>query len=1049
MHEIYRSDVTKAFQRESHFNMSCGEFMKNVWLLVPFLVLSVSAKEINFSRDIRPILSDNCFHCHGPDGGEHGELWKGGLRLDSEEGAKADLSTVKLQVKNAKRQVEGKELSTKKSKAKFAIVSGSPEKSSLISRIYTDDEDDVMPPKDSNHSLSDAEKKLLKDWISQGAKWGKHWSYEAPVKAKLPAVKNKDWLKNEVDNFVLRQLEMKNISPAPEADKTTWLRRVSLDLTGLPPRPEEVDDFLNDNSAGSYEKVANRLLASQAYAERMALEWMDAARYADTSGYQYDSPRSMWPWRDWVINAFHKNVGYDQFVTEQLAGDLLPNATLQQKIATGFNRNHGFTIEGGTIDEEYRVQYVNDRVNTFGTVFLGLTMDCTRCHNHKYDPLTAKDYYSISAFFDKINERGRVGGRPQASAPLVNLPLYNEQNVKNLEQNLSAILKAPLSPENTAKYEKWYDEFYAQKSSLNIVSAESSGGATVEKQLDYSFKFSGKISDEDTYTFIADTSSGQFNSLALEVLPDASMVNNGPGRADNGNGVPNFITLQIGSKGDPKSFKQVRLQEAYADHTQKGFSVGDILKNNTNGWAIEGNVKHDKRFAVVGIKKTLKTKEGQQLRIRLNFKSPHAKHSFGRVRLNLFKSKAKESFATLKMKEDFKKGKIKENRLQEYYLKSFDKKVKGLVSKLATEKKNIVQVMVMEEKPAIRKTHLLERGEYDKKGEVVVAQAPGFLPKFKDEYPPNRLGLSQWLTDKSNPLFARVTVNRYWQMLFGMGLVKTTEDFGSQGEKPSHPELLDWLAVDFRESGWDMHALLKKMVLSATYRQSSKIRQTVEDPENRLLARGARFRLAAEIIRDQALYTAGILSDKTGGPSVFPYQPAGLWMELSNRPGYRMVYKQSSGDSLYRKSMYTFWKRALPNPSMSAFDAPERDVCIVKRAQTNTPLQALTLLHDPTYVEAARVLAAKNLQTHKDINSAIVGAFRTVLSRKPLADEIQILKDLYTQKLAILTKRPELISSQLSVGEFNNADELDQKSLAAFSSVCHTLFNLSETITRN
>ncbi|MCM8535695.1 MAG: PSD1 and planctomycete cytochrome C domain-containing protein [Lentisphaeraceae bacterium] len=1021
--------------------------MKNVWLLIPFITLSLSAKEIDFNRDIRPILSDNCFHCHGPDGGEYGELWKGGLRLDVEEGAKADLSLVKLEVKNAKRKAEGKEVSTKKSKAKFAIVSGAPEKSSLISRIYTDDEDDVMPPRDSNHSLSDAEKKLLKDWIARGATWGKHWSFVTPKKSNLPKVKSANWIKNEIDSFVLARLEEKGVKPSAEASKEVWIRRVSLDLTGLPATPSEVDAFLKDNSQDSYETVVDRLLMSPSYAERMTLDWLDSARYADTSGYQYDMERSMWPWRDWVIQAFHKNTPFDQFVTEQLAGDLLPNSSFSQKIATGFNRNHGFTIEGGVIEEEYRVQYVNDRVNTFGTVFLGLTMDCTRCHNHKYDPLTAKDYYSISAFFDKIKEKGKGNGRGAlAIPPMINYPLYDKTELAQLEQDVSAALNKPFTSRQHQAYNQWHQDFYSSKSYTEFTAVKAKSGALVEKKADYSYLFTGKLENEEVYTFSTTVPAGKINSLVIEALVDPSMVKSGPGRAENGNAVLSYVEATIG-QGD--SAKKVRFQNVLADFTQKGFKVSDILKGNTKGWAVGGEQKHENRLAVLGLKKTLDVKADETLTVKLHFKSPYAKHVFGRVRLDLSKEKSTDLFNKLKMKNAFLAKKIPESRLKDYYLKNIDKEVSGLVSKLSKMKKNVVPVMIMEESPTIRQTHLLERGEYDKKGEKVAAATPSFLPPLLDSYPKNRLGLAKWLTDERNPLFARVTVNRFWQLMFGVGLVKTTEDFGAQGEKPSHPELLDWLAVDFRENDWDVHQLLKKIVLSATYRQSSKIRNDFDDPENRLLARGARFRLQGELIRDQALFASGLLSDKTGGPSVYPYQPAGLWLELTNRPGFQIKYQHSKGEDLYRKSMYSYWKRALPNPSLTAFDAPERDVCIVSRAKTNTPLQALTLLHDPTYLEAARVLAVRSLESSSNIDEAIKQTFRKVVGRVPSFEEAKILNDVFEKKLVILKNRPELITSQLSVGEFKIETELPPERIAAFTSVCHILFNLSETITKN
>ena len=952
---------------------------------------------------------------------------------------------------------EGKELSTRQSKPRFALVPGKPEQSSVIERIFTDDEDDIMPPSDSNLHLSDYEKKLIKKWIEQGAEWGKHWSFVPPVKKELPTVKNTAWVRNEIDYFTLKKLEVKNIQPNPEADKLEWLRRVYLDLAGVPPTPEEAAAFEKDKSKEAYEKVVNKLLSSIHYAERMSLEWLDNARYADTSGYQYDTPRSMWPWRDWVVQAFKQNMPYDQFVTKQLAGDLLPQATFMDKIATGFNRNHGFTIEGGVIPEEYRIQYVNDRVNTVGTLFLGLTMDCTRCHNHKYDQLTAKDFYAMSAFFDKIDEAGRGPGRGALGIkPMIDYKFYDEKHLAQLEAELAALKKAPMEKSELAKFEAWKKKAETSASYIHFKEVSASGGVKVEAADDYSYKFIGENPDQVSYSFSTEINSRSVKSIILEALTDSSMFKNGPGRAANGNAVMSGIEVFTSPLDNPAKKEKLKLNAALADHSQKGFPVAGLLKNKSNGWAVDGNTKHEKRLAVFELKNGITKDKKVILTVKIHFKSPHGKHSFGRVRLNVSSDKAKQAFADHLLMQKISNGKAGDDKVKEFYLRNYakngalGKRLAALEAEIAAEKKKKVPVMVMQEKPGIRKTYILDRGEYNLKKEEVQANTPEALSSF-EKYPKNRLGFAQWLTAAENPLFARVTVNRLWQQTFGVGLVKTTEDFGAQGEEASHPALLDWLAVDFRENGWDVQKLLKKMVLSATYRQSSKPRNELEDPENRLLAHGPRFRLQGELIRDQALYIAGHLSDKVGGPSVYPYQPAGLWMELTNRPGFQLTYKHSGGDDLYRKSLYTFWKRALPNPSMTAFDAPERDVCIVKRARTNTPLQALTLLHDPTYVEAARILADKILRTTPgdSVEKKIEKVFRRVLVRKPHSSEVAVLKDVYSRKLSIFKNDPALTKRQLSVGEYKHKAGLNEVELAAFSSVCQTLLNLSETITRN
>ena len=593
---------------------------------------------VDFNTHIQPILSDRCYKCHGPDGGESGKNRKGALRLDVEEGAKADLSELKFKLKNAKRAKAGKPLSTKKSDPKFAIVPGDLSKSTVIERIFTDDEDDIMPPADSNLHLSKYEKALIKKWISQGAKWSKHWSYIVPVKAPLPKVSAKNWPKNEVDYFILNALESKAWAASPETDRSSWLRRVYLGLAGIPPRESEVNAFLKDTSSQAYEKVVDRLLNSTHYAERMALEWLDNSRFADTSGYQYDPLRSMWPWRDWVIKAFAKNMPYDRFVTEQLAGDMLPNSTFDQKVATGFNRNHGYTIEGGVIEEEYRIQYVNDRVTTVGTLFLGMTMDCTRCHDHKYDALTAKDFYSLSAFFDKIQERGK-GGLSLSIPPVVNLKRYDIKRMESLEKQLLNMKKATLTKNEQQEFTSWEQRISSSKIvTQTFKEVNSRGGATVEALKDNSFRFTGKLPEKDLYTFTGEVNPQVVKSLLLEVLPDSSMTNNGPGREARGNGVLSAIEVFVG-KG--KNLKRLVLKDAVADHSQRGYPISNLLKKGSRGWAIEGHKKHDRRLAAFELKSPLNKEQKITLTIKLHFNS--SKHSFGRVRFSTSSISAKET----------------------------------------------------------------------------------------------------------------------------------------------------------------------------------------------------------------------------------------------------------------------------------------------------------------------------------------------------------------------------------------------------------------------
>ncbi len=711
-------------------------------LLIAVLPCFSEEEKVDFGREVQPILAEHCFTCHGPDA----ESREAKLRLDQRDNAIVDR------------------------KGYAAIVPGDSDASELVALILSDDEDEVMPPPKFKKPLSAQQRETLVRWIDQGAEYDGHWSFEPIRKPVLPGGVGG----NEIDHFVRAALAKRGIKPAQEADRATWLRRVTQDLTGLPPSLEELDSFLNDRSATASETVVNRLLGSVDYAERMAAIWLDNARYADSNGYQFDNLRTMWPWRDWVIGAFRQNMPYDRFVTEQLAGDLLPKATQEQKIATGFNRNHGFTIEGGVIAEEYRVMSVNDKTITAGTLFLGLTFDCARCHDHKYDPISTKEYYSLYAFFNSSAEGG------------------------------------------------------------------------------------------------------------------------------------------VGQKGKPLA----------------------------PSIAVDGG-----------------------------------------------------------------------------------------------------HVMVMREKP--RKTHVLTGGQFDQIGEAVQADTPAVLPPFGDR-PRNRLGLAQWLTDEENPLLARVTVNRIWQQLFGVGLFKTVDNVGVQGELPSHPQLVDWLAADFRESGWDLHHLIRQIVLSATYRQDSKFRPALEDPENRLLARGPSYRLPAEMIRDQALAVSGLLTRTVGGPSVKPYQPSGIWEDLNAPASHAEVYKQDDGAGLYRKSMYTFWRRAAMHPAMAVFDAPSRDVCSVLRSTTNTPLQALALLHDPTYLEAARKLAELALGGP----NPVVTAMRRTLSRDPTEREMALLSKLARERLAHYKSDLKAAEKLLGVGASSSDPKLGRAQLAAMTDVCLTIFNLSETITR-
>ncbi|MDC0937191.1 PSD1 and planctomycete cytochrome C domain-containing protein [Pirellulales bacterium] len=784
------------------------------------------APTIEFNRDIRPLLADNCLACHGPDQGQR----EAGLRLDRQESALARLES-----------------------GGFAIVPGDVENSLLVQRIEATHLDVRMPPVESRKVLSPDQVALLKQWVAQGAPWQQHWAWTAPQRPELPPIDPRSRPRTPIDRFILARLDREGLTPAQQSDKHTMIRRVSFDLTGLPPSLAQIDDFVTDRSEQAYENLVNRLLASPHFGERMALHWLDLARYADTHGYHVDSGREMWPWRDWVIEAFNQNMPFDRFTIEQLAGDLLPGATQSQIIATGFNRNTMVNYEGGIEDEEFRVEYVVDRVETTSTVWLGLTMTCSRCHDHKYDPLTMRDYYRLFAFFNNTTDKGFDGAKGNA-LPFVKL-------------------------------------------------------ATTEQ---------------------------------LERLAD--------------------LTARI-----------------------------DALQARLDGPSAEVDAAEQQR---------------EQLQEQLQ-----------------------EQITELQQRDE---------QLQDA----------------------VTTTMVMQELPEDerRQTHMLIRGRYDQHGEVVAAGTPAALPPMPPGSLADRRGLAQWLVDPANPLTARVAVNRYWQMLFGRGLVPTSDNFGTRGGRPSHPKLLDYLAVEFVESGWDIKALIKQIVMSSAYRQSSRAAPHLfqRDPNNVLLARGVRQRLEPEFLRDLSLSVGGLLVNRIGGPSVKPYQPPGLWREISYEPDSgnysAQVYEQDVGDNLYRRSLYTFWKRTLPPPNMAAFDAPNRELCTVQRSVTNTPLQALVLLNDPTFVEAARALGER-IMTEPALADAAVErriafAFRLATARTPNLIEQAELLGAYQDELAFFENNIPAAQKLLGVGDSQHNPALEPAELAAWTTVASVILNLDETITK-
>ena len=953
-----------------------------LWLLV-FCVgagpLRGEAEEtLDFNRDIRPILADKCFHCHGPDSVTR----EAGLRLDQKEGLLAVAP----------------------------VVNGGS--SELVSRVSHQDPDLKMPPPDSGRTLSQTEIDILTRWVGEGAPWQKHWSFIPPKTRPLPEVKRTDWVRNPIDHHVLAGLEAVGLQPSPEASRTQLLRRVTFDLTGLPPTLEEIDAYLADTAPGAYERVVDRLLESPHFGERMATEWLDASRYADSHGYSLDRRRVMWPWRDWVIHAFQQNMPYNQFIVEQIAGDLLPNATLSQRVATGFNRNHPIQSEGGVINEEYRVETVVDRVETTSAVFLGLTMGCARCHDHKYEPISQREFYEFFAFFNNVPESAHVGNRDNdVDAPFVNAPsTLQDTQIRRLESKLVTARDAakkssdqrPATPVETI----WFDDelppgarpfgngdgpqefLWVQGPEHPVLSGKRVSMRTSSERGQHGF--------EGAQPLTLGVEAKLFVSVFVdpENPPREIMLQwNGPGgwehRAYWGENLIDWGQDKTASRKwmgpIPKSGEWVKLE---IKATDVGLGQGAMI----HGWALTqfgGTLYWD----VAGMKTLPQTPE--------------------------------------------------EIRLTE------------LESEIRELQKNQPAVMVMAEMETPRKTVILTRGQYDQPSDVVVQPAiPAVLGKlnrpFESEHLPNRLDLARWLTSPVNPLTARVAVNRFWQMYFGVGLVSTPEDFGAQGASPTHPRLLDWLATSFVDSNWDFKAIQKTIVMSATYRQASRVTPQLleKDPGNRLLARGPRFRLSAEMIRDQALAISGLLVDQVGGPSVRPYQPAGLWDDVvyGNVPRF----EQDHGNKLYRRSLYTYWKRSVPPPNLQVFDAPSREACVLQRSQTNTPLAALVLMNDPTFVEASRKLAERVMHTVKGNDTEkLEWLFRISTSRRPSPDEIGLLESTYQAALQRYVDHPDLAEQLMTVGEASYDARLSVTQLAALAAIANALLNTDEVITKN
>jgi hypothetical protein len=1162
------------------------------------------AGSVDFVRQIRPILSDHCLNCHGPDE----KARKGGLRLDRHEDA----------------------LKAGKS-GQRAIIPGNVEESEFVKRLLTSDPDDVMPPTKTGKTLTTAQKDLLQRWIKEGATWVTHWAYDPVKRPAPPAVQQQDWVRNEIDRFVLARLEKEGLKPSGPADKTTLIRRVTLDLTGLPPSPAEVDAFVADSSDQAFERLVDRLLQSPAYGEHMAKYWLDAARYADSHGYHIDAERNVWKYRDWVVSAYNRNLPFDQFTIEQLAGDLLPNPTLDQKVASGYVRCNMSTGEGGAIVEEYQAKYSFDRTETLGTAWLGLTLVCARCHSHKYDLVSQKEYYGLASFFNNLKESVMDGNAPNPE-PSIQVPTAEQTaRLEALRKSIAEGEKAILAPlpeldrEEVEWKKEWSRRLGQQWTVMEPTGFQSSSNAQFRVGSDRTILVSGPNPPKDTYQLTFPLEPGVLAGLRLETLPDDSLPQKGSSRADDGKFRLSEIEAEWvlpGVDGKEATAKPIKFARAIADAAIKDREVEKAIDGKAEtGWQPTDQPMVERHTALFLLSEALTVPTRGELRVRLNSEASVNRRAIGKFRLALARDAAlvsalapakpapwqvlgalkagaveetlskafepeqaidldlKKTFAgaredvkwsargdledgkshvlvsslhgvhgvyylsrklvvpmdqqvtvsvraddvfrvwlnqqlvgerrqseragegPLKLVLQLKKGEntllIKtvnvqgdsrfsfemnpldrsvlppdlavlfagldqfnadqNARLQRYFRRVSSPEWRKQENQIALWReeeaglnRSIPTTMVAkEDDEKMRDTFLLMRGEYDKLGDKVTRGVPSIFPAFPSDAPTNRLGLAKWLMLPTHPLTSRVTVNRYWQQYFGVGLVKTSDDMGVQGEPPSHPELLDWLAAEFIESGWDIKRMQRLIVLSAAYRQSSKQSPELRarDPENRLVSRGPRFRVDGEVVRDSALFIGGLLQGQLGGRSVRPYEPPGLWEAVSFNNSQK--YIQDVGLAQYRRSLYTHWKRQSPPPNMLLFDAPTREYCVVRRPRTNTPLQALALLNDPQFVEASRAFADRVLREGGASDAdRLTYAFRLATARKPSADELSVLNQVLCEQRAQYSQDAESAQKLLSVGEYHPTSNASTADLAAWATVASMILNLDETVTK-
>ena len=974
--------------------------MRFVCVLMLLTIGLYAEEKLNFSYQVRPILSKYCFACHGPDKA------KGKLRLDIHEGIKK------------------------------ATKSGKAEESELIQRILTDDEDDVMPPHETGKKLKDSELVILKQWINEGADFGEHWSFQPIKKPEIPKVKSTKKGLTDLDKIVIANLENKGLSPAPEAEKRKLIRRLSLDIRGVLPSIDEVDKFLADNSPGAYENLVDELLKSELYGEKWAAKWLDLARYADTKGYEKDRHREIWRYRDWVIKAINDDMPYDEFTEKQLAGDLLPKPDY---LATAFHRNTMTNDEGGTDNEEFRTEAVKDRVDTTGMVWLGLSLACAKCHTHKYDPVSIEEYYQIYSFFNQTEDNDLYN-----DAPLMRMPTDHQKAIlaavrKDLKEKNQSLNKTFNSAEIQKEFASWKEEQLSRWISGKLLSTSTQSGIKINREKDRFFVESASAGN-DVYAVTYELPAGSYKTMELKVLPDKRLPNGGSGLNKDGNFALSYIELKIIRNGQQMT---VENQDLKADYEEGRMNAAFTLKPHDSpnkAWSVNGKQK-EKHFLILKFKSPIEVIEGDQVLVNLVHRNKFHDKKLGSFDLAFSKVEDNPNAYIRDVKKTHRQLFIEHHK----DLKKIDKEIADLKNK---EKQNLgSQTPIMRDrKKDLRPNFVHDSGFFLNKGKEVAPGTPEFLHQMQKDFPKNRLGFSKWLMDRNNPLTARVAVNRVWAQIFGLGIVETEEDFGNQGTMPSNPDLIDWLALEFINNGWSQKKLIKTIVTSATYKQSSAVSAELaeKDKFNVWLARGPRFRMTAEMIRDSSLKVSGLLSKKMYGPSVMPYQPPGLWKSTYNTK----KWETSKGQDKYRRGLYTYLKRTSPYPTMTAFDAPSREICTARRIRSNTPLQALVTLNDPVYVEVAQAFARKLIEAASKDEERIQLAYQSALSRNADSSEVTAIQNLLRERLKVYKSDPDAAAKMAEIPLGKVPAKMNVSEAAAWTTVCNVILNLDEFLTK-